>query len=74
MLFEHFEAYDVQETRRISKAEGKSEDILDLLRDLGPVPEDVETQISQTTDLELLKKWLKVAARADSIESFISQM
>ena len=74
VLFEHFEAYDVQETRRISKAEGKSEDILDLLRDLGPVPEDVETQISQTTDLELLKKWLKVAARADSIESFISQM
>ena len=27
VLFEHFEAYDVQETRRISKAEGKSEDI-----------------------------------------------
>lgn len=78
VLFEHFEAYDVQETRRVSKAEGKiegkAEAILDLLRDLGPVPEDIEKQIAQTTDLELLKKWLKAAARADSIESFISQM
>lgn len=25
MLFENFEAYDVQETRRISRAEGKAE-------------------------------------------------
>ena len=78
VLFEHFEAYDVQETRRVSKAEGKiegkAEAILDLLRDLGPVPEDIEKQIAQTTDLELLKKWLKAAARAEGIESFISQM
>ena len=33
MLFENFETYDVQETRRISKAEGKAEFILELLED-----------------------------------------
>ena len=60
VLFENFEAYDVQETRRISraegKAEGKAEDIL------------------QEKDLSLLTKWLKTAARAESVEQFLEVM
>ena len=45
VLFESFEAYDVQETRRISRAEGKAEAILELLSDLGKIPETVKEDI-----------------------------
>lgn len=78
MLFENFEAYDVQETRRISraegKAEGKAEAILELLSDLGKIPETVKEDILQEKDLSLLTKWLKTAARAESVEQFLEVM
>lgn len=74
MLFESFEAYDVQETRRISRAEGKAEAILELLSDLGKIPETVKEDILQEKDLSLLTKWLKTAARAESVEQFLEVM
>ena len=78
MLFENFEAYDVQETRRISrsegKAEGKAEDILDLLEDLGKVPDTLREVIMAEKDLDKLKKWHKTAARAKSVEQFQSEI
>ena len=74
MLFENFEAYDVQETRRISRAEGKAEAILELLSDLGKIPETVKEDILQEKDLSLLSKWLKTAARAESVEQFLEAM
>ena len=78
MLFENFEAYDVQETRRISraegKAEGKAEAILELLSDLGKIPETVKEDILQEKDSSLLTKWLKTAARAESVEQFLEVM
>ena len=70
MLFENFEAYDVQETRRISKAEY----IIDLLEDIGTIPEDLKDRIMQEHNLETLRKWHKTAARADSIDAFIQKM
>lgn len=80
MLFENFEAYDVQETRRISraegraegKAEGKAESILELLEESGPVTTDVKERIMQEKDPERLRTWLKAAARAESVEQFIA--
>lgn len=74
MLFDSFEAYDVQETRRVSKeegkAEGKAEDTLELLSDPGTVPEELRRTIMETTDLEKLKIWLRLAAKADDLEQF----
>lgn len=70
MLFDSFEAYDVQETRKTSKAEGKAEDVLELLSDAGAVPETVQKRILEETDLDILKKWVKLAARAESIDEF----
>ena len=74
MLFENFEAYDVQETRRISRAEGraegKAESILELLEEIGPVTADVKERIMQEKDPERLRTWLKAAARAGSVEQF----
>ena len=70
MLFDSFEAYDVQETRRISKAEGKAEAVLDLLEGLGPISEAVRSAVMETQELEKLKVWLKLAAGAADIEEF----
>ena len=50
MLFEHFEAYDVQATRAKSKAEGLTEGVIDLLEDLGTVPDDIKDKIMKETD------------------------
>ena len=74
MLFDSFEAYDMQETRRISKAEGKAEDVLELLEELGPVPEKVREQIMKEQDLPTLSKWHKAAAKAGSVECFLEEM
>ena len=81
MLFEHFEAYDVQETRRISREEGREEAraalveaILELLADKGSISEKSEGKIKEETDLEVLKKWLKQTARVSGVEEFASGM
>ena len=52
------------------KAEGKAEDIIDLLSELGDVPDDLKENIFAQSDLEILKHWLKLAARAESIGEF----
>ena len=69
MLFDSFEAYDVQETRRISKAE----DVLELLTELGAVSEELRRTVMETRDLEKLKTWLKLAAKTESVEQFQRQ-
>ena len=54
--------------------EGKAEDIMDLLGDIGPVPEELEKRLREQKDLEVLQKWLKLAARAKSMEEFERQI
>ena len=53
-----------------AKTEGKAEDILLLLSELGNIPSDLETRILTERDSETLKNWLKLAARAESVEQF----
>ena len=53
-----------------SRAEGKAEDVIELLEDLGELSDSLKTCIMEQTDLEILKKWLKAAAKAKSIEEF----
>ena len=77
VLFENFEAYDVQETRRISraegKAEGKAEAILELLEDIGNVSDELKERIMKEKNLEILRKWHKAAARAENLEQFLEK-
>lgn len=56
------------------RAESRTEDILGFLQELGEVPEDLQAQIKSQTDPEILRQWLKTAARSGSIEEFISHM
>lgn len=44
--------------------------IIELLEELGPVPEELRDRILKEQDLETLKHWFKKAARAKTILSF----
>lgn len=56
------------------KAEGRAEEraksILELLEELGELSESLRNHILEERDLEVLRKWHKAAARAESIEDF----
>lgn len=56
------------------KAEGKAEDIIDLLSDLGIVPEKLREKIFEEKDLDVLRFYLKNAAAAKSIPEFESRI
>ena len=56
--------------REKGKVEDRAEAVIELLEDLGELSDSLKICIMEQTDLELLKKWLKAAARAQSIEEF----
>lgn len=55
-------------------AEATKEFLLEELKDLGPVSEELQQKIMNEKDLDILKKWNKLAARAESIEEFLKEM
>ena len=63
-------AAGIAEGRAEGKTEGIAESILDLLEDLGPVSEKLREEICTISDIETLKKLLKLAARIGSLEEF----
>lgn len=65
---------------RIRKADARAqqaeirttaENILELLKELGEVPAPVREKILAEKDREILSGWLKLAARADSLDAFV---
>ena len=56
------------------RAEGElncsRQNILDLLEDLGNIPEDIHDRIYTEKNTEILRKWHKAAARAESFAVF----
>ena len=70
MKMEERERIIRDEGKQIGIINGKIESILELLEDKGEVPEKVKTEIFAETDLEVLKKWLHLAAKSETIEEF----
>ncbi len=60
----------IYQGREEGKAEGKAEAVLELLEDIGEPSEMLRNYIMKQTDLEVLRRWHKIAARADSIKDF----
>lgn len=56
------------------KALGKAEAILELLEDYGIIPDEIKEKVLVERDIEILKKWHKLAARVTSIEEFTEKM
>ncbi|WP_373267139.1 3-isopropylmalate dehydrogenase [Hungatella hathewayi] len=63
-------AEELEEQGKRGLERGKADSIIDLLSDLGPVPEAVLDLVYAQKDLGVLTSWLKLAAKSDSIESF----
>ena len=68
----------LRDEREEGKAEGKAEGlglaIMELLSELGAVPEAVSSKIMQETDATILTQWLKLAAKSGSMEQFMENM
>ena len=60
--------------REEGKIEEKAESILELLEDYGEVSEMLNEFIRDQTDLEILRKWLKLATGSESIEDFAEKI
>mgnify|MGYP001041366630 CR=1 FL=1 len=59
-----------EEEREEGKAEGKAEDILDLLGDVGTVPDALRETILGQKNLEILRRLLQLASSSRTIEEF----
>ncbi len=59
-----------KEGRAEGRAEGKIEDLFDLLGELGEIPKDLRQRMLAQRDLAVLRSWIKLAAKAGSIEEF----
>ena len=63
-----------EEGRAEGRVEGRAEGIADmtisLLDDIGEVPEALSKIIYEQKDIDILRIWIKVAAKVQSIEEF----
>ena len=64
----------LKDERAEGKAEGKAESILLLLQDIGSVSDELRNKILNEQDMDILLKYLKLAARVDSIADFEKEM
>ena len=74
MKMEERERIIRDEGKQIGIINGKIESVLELLEDKGEVPEKVKAEILAETDLEVLKKWLRLAAKSETIEEFCKEI
>lgn len=72
--------YDEEEAKEVFREDGRIEgmlqaktmDILELLEDIGEISQPLKNKICSQTDMDILKKWLKAAAKSNSFEEFES--
>lgn len=74
MKMEERERIIRDEGKQIGIINGKIESVLELLKDKGEVPEKVKAEIFAETDPEVLKKWLRLAAKSETIEEFCKEI
>lgn len=74
MKMEERERIIRDEGKQIGIINGKIEFVLELLEDKGEVPEKVKAEIFAETDPEVLKKWLRLAAKSETIEEFCKEI
>lgn len=74
MKFEEIIASERKEAAEEAAVKTYIHNILDLLEDLGPVPAELSRNLYETDDMEVLKKYLKLAARVGSMDEFIEKM
>ena len=74
MIFKEMLQDEWNEGRAEDRAEGRAESIIMLLSELGDVPKILEEEILAQKDLSIMAKWIKLAAKSETIEMFEKQM
>ena len=64
----------LKDERDEGKAEGKAEAVLELLEDYGSIPETERERIMSETNQDILRKWIRMAARVSSVKQFAEEM
>lgn len=62
------------DVRNEGRAEGRAEVIISFLEDYGEVPEYLKTQIYSETDINIIKKWVKLSTAVSSVTEFEEKM
>ena len=70
--------YDYDMDIKVQREEAKEEgirlgtvnNILEFLEDLGEIPETLKSKIMQEEKPDVLRRWLKLAAKAETVEEF----
>lgn len=70
MRFEEVIAFE----RKDAEKNTMIQNTLDLLEDYGNIPDSLRQKLKATDDIDLLRKYLKLAARAGSMEAFEKQL
>ncbi|MBQ8519772.1 MAG: Rpn family recombination-promoting nuclease/putative transposase [Agathobacter sp.] len=70
MLFEEL----LKDERAEGRAEGLASAVVSLLKIKGEISDDLQDRIMNENDSEMLESWLKLAAKAESIDQFLEQM
>ena len=52
----------------------RREDIIENLSEFGEIPISIINTVNKEISVDLLKKWIKISAKVDSIDEFISKM
>ncbi|MDO4331150.1 MAG: hypothetical protein Q4C58_00490 [Eubacteriales bacterium] len=63
-----------EEAARAATKNTKVQDILELLEEYGDVPAKVKSRLETEENPDTLKRWLKLAAKVDSIDAFVAEM
>ena len=56
------------------RTEGRANSVLLLLEENGVIPEELREKIMCEKDTDVLEKWLKLAAKTESMEQFLEEM
>ena len=74
MIFEEMLREEKQEGKQEGRIEATQEAVLELLKDLGELPNGIRDRIARLEKLEDLKALHKIAARTDSLQTFAEDM
>lgn len=64
----------IEEMLRIKEKKGRAEAVIELLEDIDTVPDEIRKKILEESHSEVLTRWLKAAAKADTMEEFLAKM
>lgn len=64
----------IKTERKEGKVEERIEAIQELLEEVGAIPKALKERLEGETDLKLLRRWHKAAAKAQSIEQFMEEI